>query len=593
MSVFGSIFTGVSGLNAQSQSLTVISNNIANNQTPGFKRAIASFANLVTGSDTNSILQPGGVRAGTLGTQNLQGLLQSTGREEDLAILGDGLFVVGQNENNQIQFPFYTRAGRFEENERGFLQTPAELGSQILYGWRLDENGDIPTNFDNVSSLEPVNLNFLPGFNQQTTTIDPAINLNAAQPLSGVNNPTGNTFESDFTRIITVFDSLGEPQEITLELAKSLPPNRGNYISDLSDLTLETELNPGGAALGPPDVTLAIDIDGTVSTVTIDGATTSLTVGELIDRINAALPDGTAAGAGSATLSDTGQLVIVATNEAGGATVNSVTSAGAGATTLFALVDTGLDGPGATAAANLNAPIQAVYDETVAAGTLNPANAVGTFPPLASTSAAANEFGWWQVRISAGDQVNDSGSIGYINFNADGSINHRANANGNIAISLSGINFNNGSSAQAIEFGLDRLTQLNSQFLTTDIDQNGSSFGVRRDFNIDNEGVVNVVFSNDEIVPLYKIAIADFPNVNGLNQESLNVLTSSNESGEVILREANLNGSGAVFSGSFEQSNVDLADEFSRLIITQRAYSANTKVINTADQMLAELLNIR
>ena len=122
MSVFGSIFTGVSGLNAQSQSLTIISNNIANNQPPGFKRSVATFANLVTGSDTNSILQPGGVRAGAIGTVNQQGLLQQTGREEDLGILGDGMFVVGQNENNTIQFPFYTRAGRFEESANGFLK---------------------------------------------------------------------------------------------------------------------------------------------------------------------------------------------------------------------------------------------------------------------------------------------------------------------------------------------------------------------------------------------------------------------------------------------------------------------------------------
>lgn len=592
MSVFGSLFTGVSALNAQSQSLTVISNNIANNQTPGFKRSIATFANLVTGSNTNSILQPGGVRAGNLSTVNQQGLLQQSGREEDLGILGDGLFVVGQNENNTIQFPFYTRAGRFEENEDGFLQTPPEVGGQILYGWRLDDEGNIPTNFDNLDSLEPINLNFLPGFNQTTSLIDPAINLDASQGINTTNGPGAVNFDSDFSRVITVFDSLGTPQTLTLELSKAPPPNLTTAVLDGSGLTLDTELNPSGIPLAAPE-TLTVDIAGTPQTITLPIGTTSLTVGELISQLNAAFPAQGTAGAASASLSDDGALVITALNEGEAVTASGIVSSAG--STFFDQLDTELAGGGTVAAAGkFNAALVVPYDpaDPALVPATNPGSAV--FPPLGTpTSQNANPFGWWEVRISGGDQTNDNANIGYINFNSDGSINHDANANGNVAITLANFDFGNGSELQTIDFTLDRLTQLNSQFLTTDIDQNGASFGIRRSFNIDNEGVVNVVFSNDEIVPLYKIALADFPAVNGLQSESLNVFTSTSESGEVSLREANENGTGAIFAGSFEQSNVDLADEFSRLIITQRAYSAGTKVITTADQMLAELLNIR
>ncbi|MEM6902322.1 MAG: flagellar hook-basal body complex protein, partial [Pseudomonadota bacterium] len=519
MSVFGSLFTGVSALNAQSQSLTVISNNIANNQTPGFKRSIATFANLVTGSNTSSILQPGGVRAGTLGTVNQQGLLQQTGREEDLGILGDGLFVVGQNENNTIQFPFYTRAGRFEENEDGFLQTPQEVGGQILYGWRLDDEGNIPTNFDNLDSLEPINLNFLPGFNQTTSIIDPAINFDASLGTNVTNGPGNvNSFDADFSRVITVFDSLGTPQTLTLEVSKAPAPNLTNAVLDGTGLTLDTELIPSGVPLAAAE-TITVDIATVATAVTVPAGTTSFTVGELISQFNAAFPDPPTAGAGGASLSDDGNLVFTAFNEGEAVTAGGITdSAGA---SIFNVLDSEL-AAGATvaAAAKYNAALVVPYDPADPA--LTPAgnpNSAG-FPDLATGSSQdANPFGWWEVRISGADQTNVNANIGYINFNADGSINHDANANGNVAITLADLDFGNGSEPQTIEFTLDRLTQLNSQFFTSDIDQNGSSFGIRRSFNIDTEGVVNVVFSNDEIVPLFQIALADFPSVNGLQQE--------------------------------------------------------------------------
>ena len=340
MSVFGSLFTGVSALNAQSQSLTIISNNIANNQTPGFKRSIATFANLVTGTDTNSILQPGGVRAASLGTVNQQGLLQTTGRKEDMGILGEGMFVVGANVANSIQFPYYTRAGRFEETEDGYLQTPSEIGSHVLYGWRLDENGDIPTNFDNLSSLEPVNLNFLPGFNNATSTVDPAINFDSSTPID-TDLSTGG---SAFSRIITVYDSLGNEQLLTLDVTKVAPPNLENVAFDQTGLTLDTELNPSGTPTGAPQ-DLDITLGGTLTTVSLPAGITNLTVGELIDRINAALPDAPAAGAGSASLSEDGALVIVPVNE--GDAVGPIQTAGGA--TLFTAVDSGLAGAGPSA----------------------------------------------------------------------------------------------------------------------------------------------------------------------------------------------------------------------------------------------------
>ena len=107
------------------------------------------------------------------------------------------------------------------------------------------------------------------------------------------------------------------------------------------------------------------------------------------------------------------------------------------------------------------------------------------------------------------------------------------------------------------------------------------------------EGVVTARFSNGETTDIYKIALATFANVNGLTSQNGNSYLQSTESGEYNLREAGSGSAGSIESAKLEASNVDLAEEFSKMIITQRAYSAGTKVINTADQMLEELLRLR
>ena len=124
---------------------------------------------------------------------------------------------------------------------------------------------------------------------------------------------------------------------------------------------------------------------------------------------------------------------------------------------------------------------------------------------------------------------------------------------------MSNINWGNGSTLQDIDFKLGSFSQLDSTYVTTFVEQNGTSFGVRSGIAIDTDGTVNVTFSNGRVVPIYKIPLADFPNINGLNSQSLNVFTASNTSGEAILGEANTNGSGTIFGGSLESSNVDLA----------------------------------
>ena len=123
--------------------------------------------------------------------------------------------------------------------------------------------------------------------------------------------------------------------------------------------------------------------------------------------------------------------------------------------------------------------------------------------------------------------------------------------------------------------------------------QNGAELGLRTGIELTREGIVVARFSNGASADLYKIPLITFANDNGLTEVSGTAYSESEESGEENLREAGTGGAGFVEPSTLEASNVDLADEFARLIISQRAFGAATKVITTVDQMTEDLLRLR
>lgn len=104
---------------------------------------------------------------------------------------------------------------------------------------------------------------------------------------------------------------------------------------------------------------------------------------------------------------------------------------------------------------------------------------------------------------------------------------------------------------------------------------------------------MSAVFDNGAVIGIATIAIADFNNADGLSVSSGGSLSQTFASGNFNLKIAGTGGAGAVASRQLEASNVDLTSEFTGLITTQRAYSASSKIITTADQMLDELINIK
>ncbi|MAK61269.1 MAG: hypothetical protein CMK09_09850 [Ponticaulis sp.] len=137
------------------------------------------------------------------------------------------------------------------------------------------------------------------------------------------------------------------------------------------------------------------------------------------------------------------------------------------------------------------------------------------------------------------------------------------------------------------------LTQYDTPSELNESAVNGRAYGVLSSVEVDQDGFVNALFSNGLSRAIYQLPLATFANVSGLNQAQGGAYTASPEAGQLNMKAANEGGAGIVQSRALEASTVDLAKEFTDLIVTQRAYSASSKIVTTADEMLDELIRIK
>src|SRR6266567_2522913 len=232
MSIFGALYSGVSGLFAQSQALGMIADNISNANTPAYKETHALFSTLVTQDSTQTTYTPGGVQAAPFTAIDQQGLLQASSSATDLAIQGGGFFVVNNNSQGASAngaFSF-TRAGSFTVDANGNLKNAAGL---YLQGQKLTEAqaqaiaaGNInQLTATSLTALETVNVNGLSGAATATSTVTLAANL-----------PAGDTVSSPArTMTVPVFDSLGNEHDLTLSFTRTANSNEWQVSGSLSN----------------------------------------------------------------------------------------------------------------------------------------------------------------------------------------------------------------------------------------------------------------------------------------------------------------------------------------------------------------------
>ncbi|MDE2182351.1 MAG: flagellar hook protein FlgE [Alphaproteobacteria bacterium] len=274
MSLYGAMMTGVAGLTANSQALSVTSANIANVNTVGYKNATVNFDTLLASSGTANNSGSAGVYASTGQNVTQQGLLTTTASATDLAINGSGFFVVTTNPDNTSALE-YTRAGSFTTDSTGNLKNAAGL---YLLGWQLDGNGNVPSNRNDLTTI---NVNQLAGKAEASTKMSMQANLQASTTAVGsytAGDMASGTVTPDFQRTVNVYDSQGGSQPLQLSYVKTAA-NTWAY-----------EVTYQGAAsqlTGPPtnnllaSGTLTFNSDGTLANVVPTGGSGSPVTGTM------------------------------------------------------------------------------------------------------------------------------------------------------------------------------------------------------------------------------------------------------------------------------------------------------------------------
>lgn len=580
MSILGAMFSGVSGLSAQSQALGAIADNITNQNTVGYKATEVRFQTLVTAQASQNNYSPGGVQQRPFAAVDVQGLFNTSTNATDLALSGSGFFVtnVGSANDGTTGFNF-TRAGAFNADKSGFLKNTAGFFLQAYRtnstGQTVDANGTVfnpdPTVFTN---LETVRLNNIGGTADATQNLTFGSNLPAEDVIGNTNNTT-----------IQVFDSLGVAHNLSLVWTKQSNNNWDLSVEPPTNSATSILKSSSGAVYaskGRIDIT-AVPTDGeTISVKMVNsGGTTNDFIFEF-DTANNGVTGGRveidfvsangAAAAATALVTALNTADIAATAKAAVATrrfaVNSTTSSRIDIQNNLVATD-------GAAGADVNA-----LDIRIDAGT-----SIAGGGAASIRQGGANEFIVQDLELapSATAGVTFDGSGIPSAFNVDDITVDMINGSADLSV-----DFNFGTIGQA-----DGLVQFAAAYNPTFIDTDGAGFGQFSGVTIGEDGLVTALFENGDIRPVFKIPVATFPNPGGLGAETGNIFTQTDFSGLFFLRTAGTGGAGKVQSSVLEASTVDIAKEFTQMITTQRAFSASAKILSTADEMLDELVRIK
>ncbi|MDV7339012.1 flagellar hook-basal body complex protein [Terasakiella sp. A23] len=727
MSLYGALFSGVSGLQAQSSAMGAIADNVTNVNTTGYKNTTVNFQTLVTKQASLTKYSAGGVQSKPRQGVDVQGLLQSTSAATDIAISGNGLFIVNESGNPGTGDIYaYSRAGSFRVDKDGYLQN---VSGYYLQGWPLqtydgstqavtktinddtymkayqNSSGDTVYINDNIvdsDNLRSLNLKTIGGTAVASTTISMGANLPSEDAV-------GSTHKTD----VLIYDSLGGAHNINHTWTKRasngwdlsvVPPagaesmviedqntSRNNYMSigrldfaSVPDSGTSMTLQIGSATytidfttaddsvMDQDSFTITQPIDGdlvtidgvsyefdTDSTVTTAGAVqVTIANGASANTAAAALASAmetqmdSARGAGTwvsvanATIS-VNNTIAAAGNSTIGATLAKSNANGVntnfGASATFAVTQGGAPGTHTNLDINVNSrSLSQVMDElgtriqnllqyhfggvadsppTTWAERIAGENAVvfhnvDTAETMTVDATALKTSGVDSVMQNTAFNVEAiSSTVGWtsqtshaVAFNGDGTpdkffgTDEATASDPTIQYKINwanGAEDMDGSTSPALQVSLgnynvaDGITQFGGNYQINFISQNGAAFGNFAGVSINAEGVVTALFDNGVTRPVFMIPVATMVNPNGMESLSGNVWIETDFSGQPTVREAGSAGAGSVNQSSLEASTVDLGEEFTSMITTQRAYSAAAKIISTSDEMLEELLRVK
>ena len=479
------INSAVSALIGLSKKANATANNVANVNTTGFKSARVNLSSSIsqdvsTASGTNQVGR--GVQVGSISTDPSQGGIAPSENPTELAISGNGYFVLRDPASSEADA--YSRDGNFHFNKEGFLTTPT---GQYVQGWAVD-----PKSGDRVGTMGDIQLGATSP-PQPTTTITQILNLDSRTQTEDVNkslfdswdgrNVTGHPKTApieanrfDYTSSIAIYDDQGAKQDLTIYYDRTSTANEYEFLVT-TDPTQDQRVTDTGA------------------------------IAATADKGSGALMYGTL------TFSTSGEI---------------------------------------TAIKAYNVP---------ADGQVNP-------------SAPDN-----QIKLGAEDSTYSFP----VNFTGDPT-NHDIKLDFGAIYSGTGDTFT--PSAQA-------TTQYANTSTTITGNQDGAASGFLQSVHTDTNGLISASYSNGQLVKKGQVALANFSNSEALSHIGGNSYRATSASGTVTTGAPGDTGNGTLIPNGSEMSNVDLAVELPSMMLTQRFFQANIKMIQINDEMLGSLLDIK
>ncbi|HZS81978.1 MAG TPA: flagellar hook-basal body complex protein [Stellaceae bacterium] len=573
MSLSGALTSAVTGIDAQSQALGAISDNISNSQTTGYKRVDTQFSTLLTVSNA-LVHDPGGVTSKPLYTNGIQGNVQQTSVETNLAISGDGFFSVSQitsvNGQGLPSFapdPLFTRAGDFSVDNNGFLVNNA---GYVLNGFAIDQKtGQVLKN-----AVVPIQLNQLKTNPVATANITYSANL-PTNPPSTLN--TGPTAPITVGRTLTWPTTPSAPNFAngnTITVTPTTGPAVTFVLSDQS-------LGAGAATAGPGQVQVNFNVGGVTNTPSqiLSLLATSLTQNGFSSSIDASNSN--------LTIDGTPSNPVTAVSTGGAALAGTTTSAATiPANIQFAPSTVNFfDAQGAAHVVNVNWTKVSGTNDTYTVTYTSTDPTITSILPITPTTVVFNVVDNALTGAKAGSIKSINGVAGGVGTAA--TVPLTVNFNGTTPTSQP-INFNLGSYGIASQTTMFTGTDIN--FISAQ--QDGLPPGSFRDLNIDSHGNITLNYDNGARKTEFQVPLASFSDPNGLQSQNGNAYSTTVASGTPSVQSPGDNGTGTIVPSSVEGSNVDIAAEFTKLIQTQRAYEANTKVVTTTNQLLQETNNL-
>ncbi|RLL51185.1 flagellar hook-basal body complex protein [Mariprofundus sp. EBB-1] len=575
MGIYNALYIGASGLSSFGEAVRVVGDNISNVNSLGFKSQNVNFSDVLSQtvgvSRSNIANQVGnGVRIGSITRDAAQGSLQNTTSPTDMAINGNGLFAMRDPATGQLS---YTRAGAFIL-DKDFNLIDAQ--GNVVQGFPVDQVTN--TASGNVGDITFANL---AAQAQATTAVTAAVTLdsNATVLATGTvfdpNNPATFHYKTE----VNVFDSLGQTHATSLQYTKVGQDSAGNTVWDW-----HASVDGGDLAGGTAGVATPIG-GGSAAASTITPA-----VAAVADTTSGAFTvASTAAAAGTAVTNFQASAV--------GATY-SIASDGAGLITVTSSV-AGVSGTGTFAAGGTQAIT--LSDGTIVSVNYGATDVVGTAGTLAASTGGTAAVA--AVVAAVGPQSIVFGPNGELvqenspalTFNWSGAAPSTVSLDfGNAAGQGTLYPVNLADGGQGVTgTGLEATVQVAGSFATRQMTRDGFASGFLDKLETDSSGKIFGVFTNGQRRGLYQVALANFPNDAVLNHIGNNLLQESIASGTPVLGLPGAGGMGTISPFALEQSNVDLAAEFVKLIIIQRGYEANSKTILTTDQMLSSLMQVK